>query len=1150
MATAVLGTAAIRVRPDTRGFKDALRDDIQRIEKTVSIRPAIEIAKREVQQVKAKLQAVDTTVDIKPQIRQADIAKAKAALAPIKKTNVQAILDESTIRTARAELSAKLDNITAHPRVAITAAKAQLRRLADPIDVAVTPRVNKAKLALSKLREPITTTLTPVVTRIQGTQQILSRATAATKTFVQDLGDKAAAQARSSAAVVTKHYNTALQRLSKSSRSANNALVIGGALSRTAVRKISASVDAVSTTLTPLGNKARSAFSNIAAGAGRASNAVRSLSTALKSTSAIQSLGQQASRVFGSMTATLSPATLLSGFTRLKSVATGALRGIAVSAAGVGRALLSATGSALKLIPAMAALGSVSLAGIAGATQAATSTVVALGAALKATLPFIGALPAMAGAGAAGLVAVRAAVATAKEELEEYGETFKQMYADIGDAAWKTGGGQVTRATERLIPVLSSGMTKVGAALGTAMGKVADAISSARGLSAIKTVLESTARAFDPLGDALADIVDGLLHLAKAGAPLIERLSNAVARLGKRFAAWANDVADSGKLLTWVDDAIATFKQLGTIIVQLGGILKGLGTAMGVTGGSIQLDLMVSSLTAVNNAINGPLAQGALREIFDGARDAVKALGPGVTDLLHALAGFAPTLSNLLRIGSAAFGALLSGVGAILNEPMFRAGVTQLFTGVQALAEGLRELGPVIGRVLGGAASVIGSVASGIASILPYLEPVIEVLAQVLTFISGQLDKVPGLVDTAAGSFGRLFEPLQTAWSMVEPVLQRMGDVLLNAFSGFDGEGALSGLSGIFEPLLNGVLEVIGALTTLFEQIWPGIEPIIQRIATQTLPLLAEAWGSIFGTISSVLEHFGEKLGPLIEPLGNLLLDIYEMFIEYAPKIWDILGQVAEFIINILAAILPPVMSVVSVIKDAIAQTLDWLLPIIQSAIGWLNQLVEPIQRIFNSLAELLVPAIRWFADQLQKLEPVVRMIIDVVGTFLVNAFNVVADAIGFLVALFQGDFAAAWEYLKSFFLNLGTMIWDAITGVVSAVLEMIATIGSVLWDGAITVAGNFVRGLIDTIKNGLSGLKDRVMGWLGFDTGVTADVDADVDWGDPMPSYGSGPGSRGPSGYDSGPIGGGQTINIYNPVNEPSSETLRRNSAHLTGGY
>lgn len=1014
MATAVLGTAAIRVKPDTRGFKEALRDDIKRIEKTVSISPAIEIAKREIQQVKSKLQAVDTTVDIKPQIRQSDIAKAKAALAPIKKTNVQAVLDESTIRGARAELSAKLNNITAHPRVAITAAKARLRQLAEPIDVAITPRVKNVKPALN----------------------------------------------------------------------------------------------------------------------------------------AIQSLGQQASRVLSSMTATLSPATLLRGFTRLKSVATGALRGIAVSAAGAGRALLSATGSALKLIPAIAALGSVSLAGIAGATQAATSTVVALGAALKATLPFIGALPAMAGAGAAGLVAVRAAVATAKEELEEYGETFKQMYADIGDAAWKTGGGQVTRATERLIPVLSSGMTKVGAALGTAMGKVADAISSARGLSAIKTVLDSTARAFDPLGDALASVVDGLLHLAKAGAPLIERLSNAVAGLGKRFAAWANDVADSGKLLTWVDDAIATFKQLGTIIAQLGGILKGLGNAMGVTGGSIRLEAMVASLTAVNNAINGPLAQGALREIFDGARDAVKALGPGVTDLLHALAGFAPTLSNLLRIGSAAFGALLSGVGAILNEPMFRAGVTQLFTGIQALAEGLRELGPVIGRVLGSAGSVIGSVASGIASILPYLEPVIEVLSQVLTFVSDKLDEIPGLVDEAAGSFDTLFEPLQNAWAMAEPVFQRVGEVLSEAFSNFDSEGALSGLSDIFMPLLSGVLDVIGALTTLFEQIWPEIEPIIQRIATETLPLFSEAWESIFGTISSVLEHFGEKLGPLIEPLGNLLLDIYEMFLEYGPQIWDILGDVAKLIIDVLAAILPPLMRVVSVIKDAIKQTLDWLLPIIRQVIDWLKLLVDPIQRIFNSLAELLIPVIRWFSDQLEKLAPVVMTIVNVVGKFLLNAFNVVADAVGFLVALFKGDFAEAWEHLKSFFLNLGSMIWDAITGVVSTVIGMIATIGSVLWDGAITIAGDFVRGLIDTIKKGISGMKDRVMGWLGFDTDVKADVDADVDWGDPMPSYGSGPGSRGPSGYDSGPIGGGQTINIYNPVNEPSSETLRRNSAHLTGGY
>lgn len=1146
MATAVLGTAAIRVAPDTRGFKNELRDEIKRIEKAVSINPALKIAQREVEQAKAQLETIDTTVDLKPEVRQADLAKAKAALAPVTKTNVQALLDEVDIRRAREKLSDRLDNITARPHVAMTAAKAQLRRLSDPINVLVTPRVNKAKLALNKLRAPITTTLTPVVTRIQGTKEILSRATAATKTFVQDLGDKAANQARASAAVVAGHYNSAMQRLRKSSRFANNALVLGGALKRTAARKFAERLDVVSDKLTPLGNKARSAFSNITAGAGRAFSAVRSLSTAIKSTSAMQHIGKQTSRLFSSMTATLSPTTLLRGFTRLKSVATGALRGVAMSAAGVGRALFTATGSALKFIPAMAALGSVSLAGIAGGAQALTSTVIALGAALKATLPFFGALPALAGAGAAGLVAVRATVATAKQELEEYGETFKQMYADIGDAAWKSGGDQVTRATQRLIPVLSAGMTQVGAAVGTAMGKVADAISSTRGLSAIKAVLDATARAFDPLGDALASIVDGLLHLAKAGAPLIERFSNALAGLGKRFAAWANDVADSGKLLTWVDDAIATFKRLATIVSQLAGIVKGLGSAMGVTGGSLRLDVMTASLTAANKAINGPLAQGALREIFDGARAAVKALAPGVRDLLRSLADFAPTLSNLLRIGTTAFSALLSGISQILRQPLFTSGVTQLFSGVQALAERLRDLGPALGRALGAAAGVIGAFARGLASILPYLEPVLDVLARLLRFISGEFNKIPQVVDNAARSFGGLFDPLHNAWVKTQPVLQRMGETLTNAFSGFDGAGALSGLSGIFDPLLNGVLRLADALTTLFEQVWPGIEPLIQRISTQTLPMLAQAWEQIFDVVSSVLEHAGEKLGPLIEPLGNLLLDIYEMFVEYAPKIWDVLGQVAEFIIDTVAAILPPVMAVIDALRGAIAQTLDWLLPVIESAIGWLSQLVEPTRRVFESLSELLVPAIRWLGEELQKLEPLVQLIIDVVGTFLLNAFNVVADAVGVLVALFKGDFSEAWEHLKSFFVNLGNLIGDAITGVVDAVLEMISTIGQVLWDGAIAIAGDFVRGLVDTIRNGLSNLKNSVSDWLGFDTGVTAEV----DWGNPAHAYNNGPGARGPRGYDNHRPGGTQTINIYNPVNEPSSETLRRNSAHLTGGY
>ena len=67
---------------------------------------------------------------------------------------------------------------------------------------------------------------------------------------------------------------------------------------------------------------------------------------------------------------------------------------------------------------------------------------------------------------------------------------------------------------------------------------------------------------------------------------------------------------------------------------------------------------LAAGLRNVNAALEGPVWQGALTTVFQGAHDAMTALGPGVSNLANAFLSLAPTLAEIMvlagQIGSVA----------------------------------------------------------------------------------------------------------------------------------------------------------------------------------------------------------------------------------------------------------------------------------------------------------------------------------------------------------------------------------------------------------------------------------------------------------------------------------------------------------------
>ncbi|UQN30652.1 hypothetical protein [Brachybacterium kimchii] len=595
-----------------------------------------------------------------------------------------------------------------------------------------------------------------------------------------------------------------------------------------------------------------------------------------------------------------------------------------------------------RSLPALAAvttaIGTLSAGALAG-----TSNLLGIGAGLASIAPAALALPGLFAGFGVGVGVMVAALKDAGKYLGDLGPKFGAIQDKISGNFWGKAAGPIRDLANNALPMLSARLGEVGTQLGWFFSSMASALNTPTNLGFINGILANVRDSIDIAAEGIAWFTDGLLNLANAGSAYLPQLAGWFNQISERFSAWVQTNTDNGQLFQWIDGGIAALQDLGSILANTGGILAGFATAAANAGGA-SLGALADGLANVNAAVNGPAFQGALTTVFQGAHDAMAALGPGVSALGDAFVSLAPTLAQIMTLAGQIGSVALTAISAAFQNPAFQGGLVTFFqgvlSGVQALAPALPALASAIGSVAtfaGTLASVIGPVlgtaiqalAPVVAALMPALSSVAEVLGGVLvsaisavapfiqqtvTAIASWVQQNPGLaagLAAAAVAIGGLVAGAVSLFTALAPIIS----AVIGIVSGLAGLGitatavgsaiaAVAPVVGIVVAAIAAAVAIVGALVAAFVYAWNTSEQFRTAIAglgQAIMGFLQPVIDFVTGTLVPVLQQIAGSFLAMLQQIGDALTPLMTVVAQIATQIYTLLTPLVSFLMSVLA---------------------------------------------------------------------------------------------------------------------------------------------------------------------------------------------------------------------------------------------------------
>lgn len=311
---------------------------------------------------------------------------------------------------------------------------------------------------------------------------------------------------------------------------------------------------------------------------------------------------------------------------------------------------------------------------------------------------------------------------------------------------------------------------------------------------------------------------------------------------------------------------------------------------------------------------------------------------------------------------------------------------------------------------------------------------------------------------------------------------------------------------------------------------------------------LASGWEAAFYRIGSVVRTVFNGLVSVIQPVMQTVFKIVSDVVTGIWSFWNTYGQqIFDTVVSIFNGILAFVQPVLAQLFAAFAQFASYLIPIWESIKILIFSLWGVIQQLWTLLQPVFIAIGAAITVVFGIAVGVLNGIIQALGPFIqavLGAVNFIVNLIGFVIAIINGDWSAAWSFLVkaakaawsmlsnlfmaivnlvkgfvegviSFFKGLwyalvgGSIVPDLVNGVLSCFSNMVSgvtnfvgklvgavsgafgKIGSVVgevvgsaWNWGKNMMGNLVDGIksmAGSVKNAVTGVADKIKAFLGF---------------------------------------------------------------------
>lgn len=577
-----------------------------------------------------------------------------------------------------------------------------------------------------------------------------------------------------------------------------------------------------------------------------------------------------------------------------------------------------------------------------------------------------------------------------------------------------------------------------------------------RGMSNGIVAVGGMAQLFKPLHDSFAIAAEGaapfteaMFRLGAVGGEYLPRMAAAFTEVSNAFLNWVTQAQETGRINEIIDRGITNAKLFGGILVDVAGIINGVAKAAEAAGGG-GLQGLAAAFDAINKAVNGPLMQGALTTVFEGAFAGMKNLTPGLSSLAGAFEQLAPTISRSMEKAGAVVSILLDGIAQALRNPAIADGVHKMFDG---LVKAAIELAPAFSA----AAPAVGALLGAIGEILPIMAPLVTQIVQGLApaFADFKQSLAPVVEVLAKG----LSEALKVILPVVADVVKALAEFMRNnpqlAATILAVVGALAPLA----PIIGTVVSIVGTIASVIGAILPVIGAVAGVLAGLSAPVLAVVAG-----IGLLVAAFVTALASS-EPFRNSLAQIFQGLVTMVQPI--------------IAAVIPMLVQIGEAFIGMVTTVIGALVPMVTT-------IVEIAAQIVSFLAPIVAFLIQTFSPAFEFIGKTVSDIFGFIGKVIADAVNIVTGILSVFLSALRGDWEGAWNGLLNVLKGILDFIVSTITGAFDVVMHIFE---------------NLAKMLVDIWTNLWNGIGDFVVGaWNGITKAIGDGVGSAVEFVKSMP--------------------------------------------------
>lgn len=577
-----------------------------------------------------------------------------------------------------------------------------------------------------------------------------------------------------------------------------------------------------------------------------------------------------------------------------------------------------------------------------------------------------------------------------------------------------------------------------------------------RGMSNGIVAVGGMAQLFKPLHDSFAIASEGaapfmeaMVRLGAVGGEYLPRMAAAFTEVSNAFLSWVTQAQETGRINEIIDRGITNAKLFGGILVDVAGVINGVAKAAEAAGGG-GLQGLAAAFDAINKAVNGPLMQGALTTVFEGAFAGMKNLTPGLSSLAGAFEQLAPTISRSMEKAGAVVSILLDGIAQALRNPAIADGVNKMFDG---LVKAAIELAPAFSA----AAPAVGALLGAIGEILPVLAPLVTQIVQGLApaFADFKQSLAPVVEVLAKG----LSEALKIILPVVADVVKALAEFMRNnpqlAATILAVVGALAPLA----PIIGTVVSIVGTIASVIGAILPVIGAVAGVLAGLSAPVLAVVAG-----IGLLVAAFVTALASS-EPFRNSLAQIFQGLVTMVQPI--------------IAAVIPVLVQIGQAFIGMVTTVIGALVPLVTT-------IVEIAAQIISFLAPIVAFLIQTFSPAFEFIGKTVSDIFGFIGKVISDAINIITGILNVFLSALRGDWEGAWNGLLNVLKGILDFIVSTITGAFDVVMHIFE---------------NLAKMLVDIWTNLWNGIGDFVVGaWNGITKAIGDGVGSAVEFVKSMP--------------------------------------------------